>query len=214
MKLFISILCILLIFGCKDKSTYVNENEECELNLYSDSTYKLEYSTFLKDNLETGNYKIQNDSIKLIHKKQNNIENVDIRYFTTEKNPDSLVLKFSNLYEENIQTKFYINDSETEFTTDKNGKIILSYKNLEDQKILKPNSNIKKIRIVYKNKIYSPDMLYYLDSGKPDRLEFKLNQFIGEKYVILKRKYLIKSDTIYSNDLNTKFIGSNKLIKK
>ena len=108
MKLFISILCILLIFGCKDKSTYVNENEECELNLYSDSTYKLEYSTFLKNNLETGNYKIQNDSIKLIYKKQNKIDNVDIRYFTTEKNPDSLMIKFSNLYEENIQTKFYM----------------------------------------------------------------------------------------------------------
>ena len=214
MKLFISILCILLIFGCKDKSTYVNENKKCELNLYSDLTYKLEYSTFLKDNIETGNYKIQNDSIELIYKKQNKIDNVDIRYFTTEKNPDSLMIKFSNLYEENIQTKFYINDSETEFTTDKNGKIILSYKNLEDQKILKPNSNIKKIRIVHKNKSYYPDMLYYVDSGKPDRLEFKLNQFIGEKYVILKRKYLIKSDTIYSNDLNTKFIGSNKLIKK
>ena len=81
-------------------------------------------------------------------------------------------------------------------------------------KIIKDGDKIREFKITYDNKVFIPDMKPYKDSRKPDRIDFTLNQFIGEQFAILKRQYLIKNDTIFVNDISRKLIGSDdKLFK-
>ena len=100
------------------------------------------------------------------------------------------------------------------FKTNSLGEINISYRDLENQKIVAKNNGIDKYAIEFENKVYVPDMTYYKDSRKPNKIDFKLNQFVGEEFAILKRTYDINSDTIFVNDISRKVIGrNNKLIR-
>jgi len=214
-KYYISLLCLILICSCAQKTSFENIKGTCKLYLYSDSTYKFTFPTFFEKKTEAGKFKLMNNNLTLIRKKLNDIDSVDISYTCWKDNPDSLLITFSDLYKNAINPKLFINYSKTYFTTDTFGHIELSYKDLERKSIIEPNEKIKSFRMVYNGKNYLQNMFYYKDSRKPDRLDFRLNQFIGEKYAMLKREYLMRNDTIYLNDMERKSIGSDdKLFKR
>jgi hypothetical protein len=56
----------------------------------------------------------------------------------------------------------------------------------------------------------------YSNSSKPEELVFRLNDYSGEEFRPLIRKYKIKNDTIIINDIQRKLIGINniKMYKK
>lgn len=207
----------LFIFSCNKKSEYINGSDSCELKLYDDSTYKFSYPTFLGAESEKGVYEISSDKITLSRKSYNKIDSVDIGYtysWNGTDKPDSLFLRFKNINNEQIKTKIKFNNSIQEFESNELGEINVAYEKLESIGIVEPNEVIKDYTIFFGNNIYNPDMTYYLDSRRPQRIEFKLNQFVGEDYAVLKRIYRFKSDTIYINDISRKSIGKyNKLVK-
>ena len=203
-----------LFCGCKIKSTFSNQSETCKLNLYTDTTYSFTYPNFFNSKNEKGRYKINNDSIVLLLKSFNKIDSIDISYTCWQDNPDTLLLTFKNLYKISINVKVTINSTNKEFKTNSLGQIYISYAELEQMKIIKDGDKIREFKITYDNKVFIPDMKPYKDSRKPDRIDFTLNQFIGEQFAILKRQYLIKNDTIFVNDISRKLIGSDdKLFK-
>jgi hypothetical protein len=205
-------ICLILIGACSNGTRYINNYKTCKLQLYSDSTYKFIYPYFFGKRTETGYFKLIKDTLTLTREEINTIDSVDISYTCYMDNPDSLLITFLDLYDNALSLQLFINDSKKCFNVGDCGRIIISYKDLEKQGILSNNDKIKSFRFVYDNKIYNPDMSPYKDSRKPDRLDFKLNQFIGKKYAILKRVYRFDGDTIYLNDIERKSIGNdNKL---
>ena len=113
-----------------------------------------------------------------------------------------------------ITVKVTFNNTDKEFDTDSLGQIHISYAELEKMKIVNDGEKIREFKIAYDNKVFIPDMQPYRDSRKPDRLDFTLNQFIGDQFATLKRKYLIKNDTIFINDISRKVIGSDDKLYK
>ncbi|WP_035093920.1 hypothetical protein, partial [Aquimarina macrocephali] len=207
----------LFIYGCSKKIEYLNETESCELKLYDDSTYKFSYPTFFETKSEKGFYEIGNDKITLSRKSYNKIDSVDIGYtysWNGTDKPDSLLLRFKNLNRVVIKTKIKFNSSIQEFESNELGEIDIAYEKLENLGIIESNEVIKNYTIYFDNKIYSPDMSYYLDSRRPQKIDFKLNQFVGEEYAILKRVYRFENDTIYMNDISRKTIGRNNKLTK
>lgn len=214
-KYFILLISLVFVYSCIQKTSFENNHGTCKLKLYSDSMYKFTYPTFFGKKTETGKFQILNSSLTLIRKEINNIDSVNISYTCMEENPENLLITFSDLYRNSIKAKLFINDSKTYYNTDTSGHIIFSYKKLEIENIIRPDERIKSFRIIYNGKDYLIDLSDYKDSRKPDRLDFMLNQFIGEKYAILKREYKFINDTIYLNDIEIKSIGfgNNKLFK-
>lgn len=194
--------------------TFSNQSGSCKLNLYADTTYSFTYPNFLNKKTESGIYKIYNDSIILLRKSFDKIDNVDISYTCFQDNPDTLLLTFKNLYRNTISVKVSLNNMDKVFETDSLGQIHISYAELEKTNIIKDGEKIREFKITYDNKVFIPDMQPYKDSRKPDRLDFTLNQFAGEQFATLKRKYLIKNDTIFVNDISRKVIGSDDKLHK
>ncbi len=207
------IITSLFIYGCSKKIEYLNETESCELKLYDDSMYKFSYPTFFETKSEKGFYEIGNDKITLSRKSYNKIDSVDIGYtysWNGTDKPDSLLLRFKEV----IKAKIKFNSSIQEFESNELGEINIAYKKLENLGIIESNEVIKNYTIYFDNKIYSPDMSNYLDSRRPQKIDFKLNQFVGEEYAILKRVYRFENDTIYMNDISRKTIGRNNKLTK
>ncbi len=214
LKTIFVILLISSIYGCKKSSLYSNKNDSCKLYLYEDKTYKFKYPIFFENEIEKGNYEFNDNKITLTRKSFTKIDSVDIGYGCWEDNPDSLLLTFKNLYREPINAIVSFDNSNTKFKTNSLGEIKISYNNLKNQGVISENEEIDKYTIEYKNKVYIPDMTYYKGSRKPNKIDFKLNQFVGEEFAILKRTYNISNDTIYVNDISRKAIGrNNKLMK-
>ncbi|MFI0431228.1 hypothetical protein [Mariniflexile sp. HMF6888] len=214
LKIIFAILLTSSIYGCKESLLYSNKNDSCELYLYEDKTYKFKYPNFFENKTEKGTYEVDNSKITLIRKSSTKIDSVDIGYGCWEDNPDSLLLTFKNLYREPINAIVKFNNYDREFKTNSLGEINISYRDLENQRIVGKNNEIDKYTIEFQNKVYIPDMTYYKDSRKPNKIDFKLNQFVGEEFVILKRTYNINNNTIFVNDISRKVIGrDNKLIK-
>ena len=188
---------------------YSNNSTSLQLELKKNSEYIFRVPTFFNHHKEQGTYSLSNDSIVLLRTADYKIDSVGISYICWNDNPDSLVLTFQNLYNQQIKTKILINNSLQEFHTNENGYIYLSYKELENKNIIFKNGRIKNLQIAYQNKEYVYDLWPYEDSRKPDRLDFKLNQFVGEKAAILKRQYLFQNDTIFTNDIQRKVIGTD-----
>ena len=72
-------------------------------------------------------------------------------------------------------------------------------------------------KIIFNHKEYIINLKKdYPNSRKPEELVFKLNDFAGEEYRPLIRRYKIKNDTIEINDIQRKLIGLNnvKMYKK
>lgn len=208
----------LFIFSCNKKAEYINESDSCKLSLYNDSTYRFIYPTFLGSKSEKGIYEIRDNKITLFRKSFNKIDSVEIGYtysWNGMDKPDSLAIRFKNLNNENIKTRIKFNNSTQEFKSNELGQIDITYKKLEDLGILKPNEVIKDYIILFEGKTYNSDMTYYLDSRRPRIINFKLNQFIGKEYALLKRVYRLDNDTIYTNDISRKSIGKHtKLVNK
>ena len=194
--------------------TFSNQSGSCKLNLFADTTYSFTYPNFLNKKTESGTYKIYNDSIVLFRKSFDKIDSVDISYTCFQDNPDSLLLTFKNLYRNTISVKVSLNNTDKVFETDHLGQIHISYAELEKMNIIKDGEKIREFKISYDNKVFIPDMQPYKDSRKPDRLDFTLNQFVGEQFATLKRKYLIKNDTIFVNDISRKVIGLDDKLSK
>jgi hypothetical protein len=211
------IIISLFIYGCNKKTEYHNESDSCELNLYEDSTYKFTFPTFFGTEVEKGSYEIRNNKITLSRKSYNKIDSVEIGYWHSwngKDKPDSLLLRFKNLNNEIIKAKIKFNSSLEEFESNELGEIDIPYKELEDLGIIESDKLINDYTIYFENNIYHPDMSYYSDSRRPQRIDFKLNQFVGKEYAILKRVYRFENDTIYINDISRKSIGKqNKLVK-
>ncbi len=199
------------------KTEYINESDSCELKLYDNSTYKFSFPTFFGTESEKGSYEINSNKITLSRKSYKKIDSVDIRYshpWNGSDKPDSLFLRFKNLNNEVIKAKIKFNSSIEEFESNKLGEINISYEKLEKLGIIESNEVIKDYTIYYENNIFRPDMSYYSDSRRPQRIDFNLNQFVGKEYAILKRVYVFENDTIYINDISRKSIGKqNKLVK-
>ncbi|WP_055442498.1 hypothetical protein [Lacinutrix himadriensis] len=217
-KTILIVFFTFFIYSCKEKTEYLNESDTCELNLYDDLTYKFKYPTFFGTEMEKGNYEIRNNKITLSRKSYKKIDSVDIGYSYswdgTDK-PDSLYLNFKNLNKEVIKAEITFNNSLKKFESNNPGEIILSYNELENLGIISSNEVINDYTIYFNNNIYSPDMSSYLDSRRPKRIDFKLNQFVDKDYAILKRVYQLENDTIFINDISRKSIGKqNKLVKK
>ena len=209
-----AIFCILIGLACKTPSK-TDSGVTCKLTLHSDSTYEYRYSNFINSKTENGIYRLYYDSIVLLRKHYSKIDNIDLGYTCWKDNPDTLILTFKNLYQENIQVTVSLNSNPKKYTTDSNGHIEIYYNQLEKQNIISENEKISDFKISYDNKEYLMNMEHYKDSRKPDKLDFTLNQFIGEDYAILKRKYQVKGDTIFINDISRKVIGlDNRLILK
>jgi len=206
-SIILTIILTTLLYACKEKMTFSNQSGSCKLHLHSDTTYSFTYPNFLYNKTENGIYKIYNDSIVLLRKSFDKIDSVDISYTCWQDNPDTLLLTFKNLYRNIINVKINLNGTDKVFQTDSLGEIIILYSELEKDGIVKKGEKIKEFKIIYDNKVFIPDLRPYKDSRKPDRLDFTLNQFIGEKYATLKRKYSIKNDTIFVNDISRKAIG-------
>ncbi len=209
-----SLFLTTFFYGCKVKSTFSNQSGSCKLNLYADTTYSFTYPNFFNTKTESGTSKIYNDSIVLLQKSFDKIDSVDISYTCWQDNPDTLLLTFKNLYKNIIRVNVTLNNTDKEFETDSLGNIHISYIELEKMNIIKNGEKIREYKITYGNKVFYRDMQPYKDSRKPDRIDFKLNQFVGEEFAILKRKYLIKNDTIYVNDISRKLIGSDDKLSK
>ena len=206
--------CILfsLAFQIPSKT---DSGASCVLTLHSDNTYKYKYPNFLNSKTENGTYRLYNDSIVLLRKHYSKIDSIDVSYICWKDNPDTLLLTFKNLYKEKIQVAVTLNNSLKKYKTDSNGHIEIYYRELEKQNIISKDEKISEFKISFDNKEYLMNMEYYRDSRKPNRLDFTLNQFIGQDYAILKRKYPIKGDTIFINDISRKVIGlDNRLILK
>lgn len=139
---------------------------------------------------------------------------MDISYTCWQDNPDTLMLTFKNLYRNRINVKISLNNTDKVFKTDSLGEIHILYSELEKVGIIKKGEKIREFKITYDSKVFIPDMRPYKDSRKPDRLDFTLNQFIGEQFATLKRKYAIKNDTIFVNDISRKVIGSDDKLYK
>ena len=210
----IHIFCILIVLGCK-RPTNSNNKETCKLTINSDSTYTYNYPNFLNSKPENGTYRLYRDSLVLLRKHYPKIESVGLGYTCWKDSPDTLILNFKNLYKEIIQVTVSINNNLKKYKTNSNGQIEILYPELEKQNVISVNDKISIFNITYGKKEYLMDMEYYKDSRKPDRLDFTLNQFIGEDYAILKRKYKINGDTVFINDISRKIIGmDNKMIMK
>ena len=188
---------------------FANQCGSCQLNLLTHRTYKFTYPNFFNNKTENGTYKIYNDSIVLSRKSFDKIDSIDIGYTCWQDNPDTLLLTFKNLYNEKIAVKVNLNNTDKVFETDSLGEIYIFYSELGKMNILKTGEKIRKFKITYDNKVFIPDMQPYKDSRKPDHLDFKLNQFVGEQFATLKRKYLLKDDTIFVTDISRKLIGSD-----
>jgi len=194
--------------------TFSNQSGSCKLNLYTDSTYSFTYPNLFNKKTENGKYKIYNDSIVLLRKSFDKIDSVDISYTCWQDNPDTLLMTFKNLYHNKISVKVNLNNTDKVFETDSLGEIHILYSELVKMNILKSGEKIREYKITYDNKVFIPDTQPYKDSRKPDRLDFTLNQFVGEEFATLKRKYLIKNDTINVNDISRKLIGSDDKLSK
>ncbi|MDF2456550.1 MAG: hypothetical protein K0R51_2543 [Cytophagaceae bacterium] len=206
---------ITFFVSCKESSIYSNNSESLQLELKKNSEYVFRIPTFFNAHKEKGTYRLSNDSIILLRVADYKIDSVDISYTCWKDNPDSLVLTFNNLYGQEVKTKVLINNSPQEFHANDKGYIYLSYNELENKNVIVKDGRLKNIKIVYGNKEYLYDMRTYENSRKPDRLDFKLNQFVGEKATILKRQYLINNDTIFTNDIQRKVIGADdKLVRR
>ncbi|WP_422104377.1 hypothetical protein [Winogradskyella sp.] len=207
----------LCFFSCNKKAEYINGSDSCELKLFDDSTYKFSYPTFLGTESEKGFYDIDNNKITLSRKSYHKMDSVDIGYtysWNGTDKPDSLFLRFKNLNNEVIKAKVKFNSSIQEFESNDLGEIDIAYERLEALRIIDSIEVIEDYTIYFDNNIYSPDLSYYIDSRRPQRIDFKLNQFVGEDYAVLKRVYRFENDTIYINDISRKSIGKhNKLVK-
>lgn len=194
--------------------TFSNQSKSCKLKLYSDTTYSFTYPNFFNNKTESGTYKIYNDSIILLRKSFDKIDSINISYTCWRDNPDTLLMTFKNLYRNRISVKLNLNNKDKVFQTDSLGEIHILYSELENAGIVEKGEKIREFKITYDNKVFIPDMSPYKDSRKPDRLDFTLNQFIGEPFATLKRKYVIKNDTIFINDISRKVIGSDDKLYK
>ena len=127
----------------------------------------------------------------------------------------NLIIEFENLNKKEIDVKFKINNSSEYFET-KFGKITLSYSELENKEIIKENEKINNFTFYYEDKEYLKNMKDFQDSRKPNNLDFKLNEFKGQKFAFLNREYVIRNDSIFINDISAKVTGVNNrcLVKK
>jgi hypothetical protein len=187
------------------------------LDLYSDSTYRYIIPNFFNKIKEKGKYKFEKDLLILESRNYNNKDSIlNIEYFCSIDNPETLKIQITNSINQSILTRIILNNKKDTFLSQKNGEYEFSYKELERASILNYNENISKFHIVYKDKIYKIDMRdSYNNSRKPEKLIFKLNDYVGQSYRPLIRKYSIKKDTIFINDISGKLMGfgNNRLIK-
>ncbi len=214
---YLYLLCFILT-SCQQRTVYENNGETCKLTLYKDGTYKYKTPTFFGSSTESGNYKIINDKLILETKNFNNNDSVlNIEYFCANDTPSILKIRTLNSENDNVQTKIKLNKSDTAFVSSLKGEYSVNYKQLEKNAILEKGKNIDLFTITFNNKEYTVDMLKdYPNSRKPEELVFKLNDFAGQEFRPLIRKYEINNDTIYINDISRKLTGfpNFKLIKK
>lgn len=213
-----SYLICFILTSCQERTIYENNGATCKLTLYKDATYKYKTPTFFGNSNESGNYKIDNDKLILETKNFNNKDSVlNIEYFCANDTPSILKIRTLNCENNNVQTKIRLNKSDTIFVSNFKGEYSINYKQLEKKAILEKGKNIDLFTITLNNKVYKIDMLKdYTNSRKPEELVFKLNDFAGQEYRPLIRKYGINNDTIYINDISRKLTGfpNFKLIKK
>ena len=201
------LLLIFVLISCqKLESSYQNKNQSLVLKLYADSTYSYFYPTFFREIEEKGEYELQEDKIILTREETNTFSDIYVRYTCSEENPDSLLISTKDFHEKRVDTKFYINDSPEVFQA-ASGEIKISYEALEAKGIVKEDRRISSFIFFYNGKEYVQSLVDYYDSRIPDYLDFRLNQFKGERNVILKREYLLEKDSIHTNDISGKIIG-------
>jgi len=206
------------LISCQERTIYENNGASCKLTLYKDGSYKYKTPTFFGSSNESGNYKISNDKLILETKNFNNKDSVlNIEYFCANDTPSILKIRTLNSENDNVQTKIRLNKVNTVFVSNFKGEYSLNYNQLEKDGILEKGKNIDLFAITLNNKEYKIDMFKeYTNSRKPEELVFKLNDFAGQEFRPLIRKYEINNDTIYINDISRKLTGfpNFKLIKK
>ncbi len=214
---YLYLICFILT-SCQERTVYENNGESCKLTLYKDGTYKYKTPNFFGSSSESGNYKISNDKLILETKNFNNKHSVlNIEYFCANDTPSILKIRTLNSENDNVQTKIRLNNGDTVFVSNFKGEYSINYNHLEKNGILEKGKNIDLFTITLNNKEYKIDMLKdYPNSRKPEELVFKLNDFAGQEFRPLIRKYAINNDTIYINDISRKLTGfpNFKLIKK
>ena len=214
---YLYLICLILI-SCQERTTYENSGATCKLILYKDGTYKYKTPKFFRSSNESGNYKISNDTLILETKNFNNKDSVlNIEYFCVNDTPSILKIRTLNSENDNVQTKISLNKGDTVFISNLEGEYSINYNQLEKNGILEKGKNIDLLTITLNNKEYKIDMLRdYTNSRKPEKLVFKLNDFAGQEFRPLIRKYEINNDTIYINDISRKLTGfpNFKLIKE
>ena len=216
-NIFIIALTAMFSFThCANKgvSYYSNEKSSCDLKLFKDSTYKYIFPNFFGPIEEVGQYQKVENKIILTWKMENDNDSSSVSYYCTESNSDTLLLRFSNLHDQIIMPKLYLNESSIEFNSNDKGHIKLSYSDLERKGIIEKDSLIGFLTVIYDNKTYVPDISFCEELPRPNIFDIELNQFIGKKYKYLKRRYKVNGDTIYVNDINKKTLVDRKLVLK
>lgn len=217
LKIIFILVLSITIFGCESPEfEFENESKSCILKLFQNNKYSFSYPLFLKGTKkEKGTFERDGDKLILTRKVNNDLPNVDVGYICSEDNPEKLIMNFKNLDGQIIDLKFNINNSSNIFTSE-SGKINLSYNELEELEILEKNGRVENIIFQFDGIEYAFDLKEFKNSRKPNRLDFKLNEFKGKETALLNRKYLIQNDSILMNDISVKSIGTKNryLIKK
>ena len=212
----IALITIFSFTNCSYESVsyFSNENRSCELELFDDSTYKYTFPNFFGPIEEVGQYQKLKNKIVLTWKMENDNDSSSVSYYCTESNSDTLLVRFTNLHDQIIMPKLYLNESGLEFKTNDKGQIKLSYSDLEGKGIIEKGGLIRFLTVIYDNKTYVPDISFCEELSRPDIFDIELNQFIGKKYKYLKRRYKVNADTIFVNDIDRKTLVDRKLVLK
>ncbi|HET6990201.1 MAG TPA: hypothetical protein VFJ43_02710, partial [Bacteroidia bacterium] len=186
----------------------------CELKLYRDSTYSFKYPTFLRNIHESGTYKITDNCILLKRIAQNTSDSIlDCSMGYYSDNPDTVQVSFRGLNDSAICVAFTINKNPAIFKTDNSGQLKISYSMLLSKEIITKDSSFQFLDIFYNGRNYHITDTRPLLS-KPTVISIKLNQFVGEKTVVLYRKFSYSNDTVIVNGIDPKAIGSDRKLTR
>lgn len=210
------VFIVMVFSGCAERQILENKSGSCELSLYSDSTYSFKYPTFIRSRHENGTYKIVGNSILLKRIAENKFGSdsiIDCSSGYYPDNPDTVAFSFRDLNDSAICVSFQLNQNPSIFKTDNSGCLKIPYSTLIAKQIIANDSSFHSIDILYKNKNY------HIADGrtlfpKPRTITIKLNQFIGEKTIVLYRKFDYINDTVIVNGLDPKAIGGDRKLTR